>query len=83
MQATVEFPEAVLRELEALARSEGTTTAQLIRRIVEAHMTTRQKSDVDRFAISFPLIPASETGLIQPLSGRNVDELLLRDDFSS
>jgi Ribbon-helix-helix protein, copG family len=34
MQATVNLPEAVVHELEVLARSEGTTTADLIERIV-------------------------------------------------
>lgn len=83
MQATVELPEAVLRELEALARSEGTTTAELIQRIVEAHMANRQTTGERRFSVPLPLIRAAETGPIQPVSGRDVDELLSRDHFSA
>ena len=84
MQATVELPAAVLRQLEALARSEGTTTADLIQRIVEAHVAGRRQTNSERhFAVPLPLIPASETGPIQPVSGRDVDELLSRDHFSA
>jgi hypothetical protein len=82
MQATVELPEAVLRELEALARSEGTTTGDLIQQIIEAHVASRQTNADHRFTVPLPLIPASETGPIQPVFGRNVDELLSRDHFS-
>jgi hypothetical protein len=47
MQATVVLPEAVLRELEALARSEGTTTGDLIQRIIEAHVARCQRNGED------------------------------------
>jgi Ribbon-helix-helix protein, copG family len=83
MQATVELPEAVVRELEVLARGEGTTTADLIQRIVEAHLARCQTTGERRFTVSLPLIPAAETGPIQPVSGRDVDELLARDHFSA
>jgi hypothetical protein len=83
MQATVHLPEAVLRELEVLARSEGTTTADLIERIVAAHLASRPITGQRRFSVALPLIPAAETGPIQPLSGREVDDLLSRDHFSA
>ena len=76
MQATVELPEPVLRKLETLARTEGMTTASLIQRIIEAHIATRQTTGERRFSVALPLIPASETGPILPVSGTDVDELL-------
>ena len=83
MQATVELPDAVLRQLEALAQSEGTTTASLIQRIVEAHVATRQSTNEGRSTVPLPMIPASETGPIQPVFGRDMDELLSGDHFSA
>lgn len=83
MQATVELPEAVLRKLEILARSEGATAADLIQQIVEAHVASRQTSEERRSVVSLPLIPASETGPIQPVSGQDVDRLLSGDDLSA
>jgi hypothetical protein len=74
--SAVNLPEAVVRELEILARSEGPTTADLIQRIVEAHLARCQTTGERRFAVPLPLIPAAETGPIQPVLGRDVDELL-------
>lgn len=79
MQATVELPEPVLRQLETLARREGATPGDLIRRIVEDHVACSQASVQRSFNVSLPLIPASETGPIQPLTGKDVDELLSDD----
>ena len=79
MQATVELPEAVLQQLEMLARREGATPGDLIRRIVEDHVARSQPSVQRTLNVSLPLIPASETGVIQPLTGRDVDELLSDD----
>jgi hypothetical protein len=81
MQATVELPETVLRELETLAQRQGTTTTDLIQRIVEAHLASSQSEGDRGFMVSLPLIPVSETGPIEPVSGANVDELLSRDYF--
>ena len=81
MRATVELPEGVLRTLEALARRAGATTDDLIRRLVEAHVASSQTASESRFDVSLPLIPAAETGSIQPITGRDVDELLSRDHF--
>jgi hypothetical protein len=83
MQAIVELPEPVLRELETLARSEGTTAADLIQRIVEAHVASRQTSVERPFSVPLPLIQAAETGPIQPVSGADVDELLSRDHLTA
>jgi hypothetical protein len=33
--------------------------------------------------VSLPLIPASETGPIRPVTGRDVDELLSDDHFAA
>jgi hypothetical protein len=80
VQATVEFPEAGARQLELLASREGATPADLIRRIVEDHINRSPASASGSYSVSLPLIPASETGPIQPLTGHDVDRLL-SDDY--
>jgi hypothetical protein len=82
MQATVELPEPVLRQLE-LASREGATAVDLIRRLVEAHVANSQPLVQCSVNVSLPLIPATETGPIRPVTGRDVDELLSRDHFTS
>jgi hypothetical protein len=79
MQATVELPEVVLRQLEMLAKHEGATSGDLIRRIVEDHVARSQPSAQRSFNVSLPLIPASETGPIGLITGKDVD-VLLSDD---
>ena len=70
MQATVELPEGVLQQLEMLARREGATPGDLIRRIVEDHVARSQPSGQRSLNVSLPLIPASETGPIRPVTGQ-------------
>jgi hypothetical protein len=79
MQATVELPEEVLQQLEMLAQREGATPGDLIRRIVEDHVARSQPSVQRSLNVSLPLIPASETGPIRPVTGKDVDELLSDD----
>ena len=81
MQATVELPEVVLHQLEMLARREGATPGDLIRRIVEDHVARSQPSVQRSLNVSLPLILASETGPIRPITGKDVDELLSDDHF--
>jgi hypothetical protein len=76
MQATVELPEAVAQQLEVLARREGATPGDLIRRIVEDHVARSQPVIRRALNVSLPLIPASETGPIRAITGRDVDEIL-------
>jgi hypothetical protein len=83
MQATVELPEVVLQQLELLARSEGATPSDLIRRIVEDHVARSQASVPRSFSVSLPLIAASETGAIQAITGKDLDDLLSDDHFSA
>lgn len=83
MQATVEFPDAVLQRLELLATQEGATAADLIRRLVEAHLNLRETPALPNQYVRLPLIPASETGPIQPVTGSDVDEILSRDLFTA
>ena len=73
MQATVELPEAVFRQLEMVASQEGATPADLIRRLVEAHIETSNAPSQHNLEARLPLIPASETGPIQPVTGKDVD----------
>ena len=79
MQATVDFPEVVLQQLEMLAEREGSTPGDLIRRIVEDHVARSQPWAQRSFNVSLPLIPASETGPIRLLTSKDVD-VLLSDD---
>ena len=79
MQATVELPEVVLQQLEMLARREGATPEDLIRRIVEDHVAQCRPSTQRGSNVSLPLILACETGPIRPITGRDVDELLSDD----
>jgi hypothetical protein len=79
MQATVELPELVLQQLELLASREGATPAELIRRIVEDHVARSHPSIPRSFSVSLPLIPALETGVLQPLTGKELDDLLSDD----
>jgi len=83
MQATVELPEVVLHQLEMLAQREGATPGELIRRIVEEHVARSQPFVERGVNVSLPLIPASETGPIRPVTGRDVDELLSDDHFAA
>jgi hypothetical protein len=83
MQATVELPEAVLRQLETLARQEGATPADLIRRFVEARIETSNAPLQRNPEVRLPLIPASETGPAQPVTGADVDAIFSCDHLSS
>jgi hypothetical protein len=83
MQATVELPEGILQQLEMLARLEGATPGDLIRRIVEDHVARSQPSLQPTLNVSLPLIPASETGPIRPITGKDVDKLLSDDRLTA
>jgi hypothetical protein len=79
MRATVELLDEVVRQLEQLAGQEGATPSDLIRRIVEDHLANARPTAHRGFEVSLPLIPASVTGPIQPITGRDVDDLLSND----
>jgi len=83
MQATVELPDAVLRQLEMLAKQEGATPADLILRLVEAHVEQCNPPVQRTIEVHLPLIAASETGPIQPVTGRAVDEVFSRDHLTA
>lgn len=83
MQASVDLPEAVLHQLEMLARREGATPGDLIRRIVEEHVAGSQLAVGRSLDVSLPLIPASETGPIRAFTGKDVDELLSDDRLTA
>ena len=61
----------------------GATTDDLIRRLVEAHVASSEPAVERRFDVPLPLIPAAETGPIQPVTGGDVDELFSRDHFAA
>ena len=83
MQATVELPEPVLRQLEILAKREGATPADLILRLVEAHVERYSLPLQSNIEVHLPLISASETGTIQPVTGRDIDEIFSRDHLTA
>ena len=65
-----------------IASREGATPGDLIRRIVEDHLVRSQPSVQRTLNVSLPLIPASETGSIRPVTGKDVDELLPDDHLT-
>ena len=66
-----------------LARREGATPGDLIRRIVEDHVARSHPSVKGTLNVSLPLIPASETGPVRPVTGKDVDELLSDDRLTA
>jgi hypothetical protein len=83
MQATVDLPENLLLEVEAIARREGSTSSDVIRKIVQAHLGSSAPGMERRLSVSLPLIPFAETGPIRPINGSEVDALFSRDDFTA
>lgn len=83
MQATVQLSEDVLRQLEMLTQRQGGTPGDLIRRIVEEHVARSQPFMECGVNVSLPLIPASETGPIRPVTGRDVEALLSDDHLAA
>jgi hypothetical protein len=83
VQATVGLPEVVLHQLEMLAKREGATPGDLIRQFVEDHVARSQPSVARSLNVSLPMIPASEAGPIQPVTGKAVDELLSDDRLTT
>ena len=78
MRATVNLPDALFQQLEIIAQGEGATPSDLIQRIVQAHVASHPSTVTGcGDTATLPLIPASETGSIQPISGADVDALLL------
>jgi hypothetical protein len=55
----------------------------LIRRIVEDRVARSQPSTVRSLNVPLPLIPASETGPIRPVTGKDVDALLSDDRLTA
>jgi len=66
VHAPVELPDALLRQLELLAGRQGETPAELIRRLVEDYVASTQPVATRALDVPLPLIPAFETGPIQP-----------------
>jgi hypothetical protein len=58
--------EGVLHRLEILARREGATPADLIRRIAEDHVARSQPFEPRTLNVSLPLIPVSKTAPSSP-----------------
>jgi hypothetical protein len=83
MQAAVELPDAILSQLEMLAKQEGATPADLILRLVEAHVEQCSPPEQRTIEVHLPLIAASETGPIQPVTGGDVDEVFSRDHLTA
>jgi hypothetical protein len=83
MLVTLELPEAVLQQVEGLAKRQGVTAAELIRQLVDAHLENRRFSVRHSHDVHLPLIPASETGSIGPFNGADIDEIVFGDYFPS
>jgi hypothetical protein len=87
MEATVQLPEALAHRLERLAEEEGTSLDGLLRRLVSEHVERRGPvsghRSVPRKDVRFPLISKEETGVIQPVTGADIDEIFALDDIAS
>jgi hypothetical protein len=55
----------------------------VIRGLVEAHIARGNPPAQRTLEVHLPLIPASATGPIQPVTGEDVDEVLSRDDLTA
>jgi len=85
MEATLQLPQALAHRLEELAEEEGTSLDGLIRRMVSEHVERRGMSahrSAVRKDVRFPLIPKEETGVIEPVTGADIDEIFALDDFA-
>ena len=85
MEATLQLPQALAHRLEKLAEEEGTSLDGLIRRMVSEHVERRAASahrSAVRKNVRFPLIPKEETGVIEPVTGADIDEIFALDDFA-
>jgi hypothetical protein len=87
MQATLQLPGALAHRLEELAEEEGTSLDALLRLLVSEHLERRQRTARHRLAarreVHFPLISKDETGVIQPVTGMEIDEIFALDDLAS
>ena len=91
MAANVQLPEALTHRLEKLAQEEGTTLEGLVRRLVSKHLERREGGSgqrtrnraVPRKDVRLPLISKEETGVILPISGADLDEILACDNLAS
>lgn len=83
MQAMIELPESILHQLEALARQEGATAGELIRRIVEEHLSHSRPTGRRDLNVSLPLIPGTETGPLMTVTGQELDNLLADDHITA
>jgi hypothetical protein len=86
MEATVLLPEVLVVRLEKLAEEEGTSLGGLIRRLVSEHLEHRKPTgnhSESRKTIDLPLIPKSQTGVIMPVAGKDLDEIFACDDLAS
>jgi hypothetical protein len=83
MEATVRLPDALAHRLERIAKQEGISIGDLIRRLVSEHLERRHPLSVSRNEIQFPLIPKQETGVVYPVTGAGLDEMFAREELSS
>lgn len=83
MQATVELPDAVAGQLEALAAQEGTTVEKLIERLVSGYVRQLPALRSGQGEVSLPLVAENETGPVRTVTGADLDEIFAREDFAA
>ena len=83
MESVVQLPERLARRLKKLADEEGTSVDSLIRRLVSERLDLPQRSGSNRKEIALPLIPKDKTGVILPLTGKDLDAIFAREDLAS
>jgi hypothetical protein len=87
MEATAQMPEGLAQRLERLADEEGTSVDDLIRLMLSEHAGRRRcafrRPPGVRKEVRFSLISLEETGVIQPVSGADLDDMSALDDLAS
>ena len=83
MEATVRIPEVLANQLSKLAAEEGTSLGGLLSLLVSEHTNRRQYVPARRKEVNFPLILKRETGIVYPVTGAGLDEILSLDDIPS
>jgi hypothetical protein len=79
MPANLELPEDLVRRLETIAAEAGLAPAELIQQLIELHIPAVPASG----RVELPLISASETGRVQPVTGADLDRLFAHEDFAA
>jgi hypothetical protein len=83
MAAIVTLPDALARRLQKMANERVTSLETIVRRLVSEVVEHYPEKRVHRKEAALPLVPKSKTGMILPVSGKDLDEMFAREHFAS